>query len=243
MEPHRFDQRSVQDCAVSFSVPLPFAVLSGPRSLPLPIPPSPACPIPSSRAPSFPNQPHPTGGWALWGALHSQLLNTLSGFISEVCPLPWHRDGLGSDPGSCPVTLAPTGHFLCSFAFPPPISLDLGLAQCSLSSPGPRPPSLLLLSKCSNIHIIHLLSLLSQSFSVSLCRLDSWSLDTHPCPCPCPLPCGYTWSPDVLTRAVRQKGEDTSGPWVSAGEKRVRQLLVLIAGRMSGRNKVVFLLQ
>lgn len=116
--------RPVPGCvAVSCSVPGPHLhSYLFPGSSPFPIPPSPLLPHLSS-TPSFLNQPHSIGGWALWGALSSQLLKTLSGFVSEVCPLPWQRDVWAGDPGSCCLSLNCAGHFLGFFAFPSHSSL------------------------------------------------------------------------------------------------------------------------
>lgn len=99
---------------------------------PFPSPYTSHAPSPPS-PPSFLNQPHPTGGWALWGALSSQLLKTLSGFVSEVYPLPWQRDCLGWGSGllSQSGPHQPHGH---TFPSPPSISA-LGLAPCLPVSP------------------------------------------------------------------------------------------------------------
>lgn len=194
--------------------------------LPLPVAP----PIPHS-PPSFLHQPHPTGGRALWGALRSRLLKTLSGFVSEVCPCPGREtSGLGAC--SCLRSLAPDGHSLA----PLPHLLPQGSEPC----PPPPPSSPASISSSSP-------NAQTRIFSPAASSLSAWpsgSPGTHPCPCSI-LP-GLVASlalPQAFPGAGRRRGEATSGP----GSLQVRGERA-VAGvncreDVSGGKKVVFLLQ
>lgn len=189
-----------------------------------------APPIPHS-PPSFLHQPHPTGGRALWGALRSRLLKTLSGFVSEVCPCPGREtSGLGAC--SCLRSLAPDGHSLA----PLPHLLPQGSEPC----PPPPPSSPASISSSSP-------NAQTRIFSPAASSLSAWpsgSPGTHPCPCSI-LP-GLVASlalPQAFPRAGRRRGEATSGP----GSLQVRGERA-VAGvncreDVSGGKKVVFLLQ
>lgn len=183
-------------------------LVSGSFTFPSPLPTHAPSPPPP---PSFLHQPHPTHQrLALWGALSSPLLKTLSGFVSEVCPLPWQRDSLGSAEGGgwrgWLLLPRPDPHR----AFPCPPSLSaLGLcrtdptAPCSSLDPGTGVSiwPLLLSPKCPSIRI---LSTPSPHHTLS-CRCFLGHLHL-----PRP-PCGQAWPPDVPSpelggREVRAPG-------------------------------------
>lgn len=118
-------------------------------------PPPHPCPIPSSTTfLSSSATSHPRM-LALWGALSSPLLKTLSGFVSEVCPLPWQRDSLGwgrgvGEAGCCFLGLTPTGRSLvphlslpwvCVVLTPVPRAAPWTLERGSPSGPFFFPPN------------------------------------------------------------------------------------------------------